>query len=486
MRLQCALLPCLFTLGALSTSLSVAAAQESGNEPKSITLTPMPAPSPALKHRLLPLESELVPGNAAPIYLRLNFERSDPYFQADAFTKDEWREMPIDELPVDEVRAAVKNVIGSAFEQLVFATRRDRCDWEYTLDDQRERSFEILLPDAQGLRVWSRFLTTKARLEIAERRFEDAIETTRTAIVMGRNMAEAPFLINALVGTAYVNFAFGCLEDFVTRPGAPNLYWALTALPEKPIAMRRGFEHEQKFVDWVFPELTGLVEADLTDAEWDARLVRFHRRLVDLDSDSLGGAQEIPLDVPENFREFRNLLVEDYRADHPEAGPDDPKAISLLFHISDRHQQVAAELYKATYLPYPQALPIYRQWTKTYPIDDLPMAQRVLSLIDLFPSIEAGHWSETRLARRLALLRVLEAIRIHAAESDGQLPANLQAITAVPVPIDPATGGSFRYQLEGTSALLSTPEVDRPKYESPLAGSQEPSVAYRITIAPTP
>ena len=45
--------------------------------PKELTLSPAPAPVPALKYRLLPSWADLNPGDAAPIYLRIrNFEES--------------------------------------------------------------------------------------------------------------------------------------------------------------------------------------------------------------------------------------------------------------------------------------------------------------------------------------------------------------------------------------------------------------------------
>ena len=47
----------------------------------------------------------------------------------------------------------------------------------------------------------------------------------------------------------------------------------------------------------------------------------------------------------------------------------------------------------------------------------------------------------------------LEALRLHAAEHDGKLPANLPDVT-VPLSDDPFTGKPFHYVLDGNTAHL--------------------------------
>ena len=45
--------------------------------PRELKLSPAAAPAPALRYRLMPLESERVAGDAAPIYLRIRHELND-------------------------------------------------------------------------------------------------------------------------------------------------------------------------------------------------------------------------------------------------------------------------------------------------------------------------------------------------------------------------------------------------------------------------
>ena len=57
------------------------------------------------------------------------------------------------------------------------------------------------------------------------------------------------------------------------------------------------------------------------------------------------------------------------------------------------------------------------------------------------------------MGRQIALLRHVEALRLHAARHDGKLPARLCDIS-VPLPEDPFTGKPFDYTVEGTTAHL--------------------------------
>src|SRR5947199_5910063 len=44
---------------------------------RTLTVSPAAAPTPALRYRLYPAETERRPGNAVPMYLRFAHERSD-------------------------------------------------------------------------------------------------------------------------------------------------------------------------------------------------------------------------------------------------------------------------------------------------------------------------------------------------------------------------------------------------------------------------
>jgi hypothetical protein len=81
---------------------------------------------------------------------------------------------------------------------------------------------------------------------------------------------------------------------------------------------------------------------------------------------------------------------------------------------------------------------------------------------NLMPAVSRVVFSRTRLERKIASLRVLEALRFYAAKHDGQLPAKLEDITEVPIPVDPYTGKPFEYTRDGDKATLSAPALAVP------------------------
>jgi hypothetical protein len=104
--------------------------------------------------------------------------------------------------------------------------------------------------------------------------------------------------------------------------------------------------------------------------------------------------------------------------------------------------------------------------------------REVLPIVSLLlPAMQAARNAQVRLEREVASLRVIEALRMHAAQHDGQLPNSLDEITAVPVPHNPATGKPFEYRLEGKTAILNLPPSDglpasNRRYEIQIAANQ--------------
>jgi hypothetical protein len=78
----------------------------------------------------------------------------------------------------------------------------------------------------------------------------------------------------------------------------------------------------------------------------------------------------------------------------------------------------------------------------------------------VFPGIGKALLAPARLERKLEALRIVEALRLHAATA-GHLPNKLDDL-AVPVPLDPLTGRPFTYNREGETATLSSQIPDDP------------------------
>ena len=73
------------------------------------------------------------------------------------------------------------------------------------------------------------------------------------------------------------------------------------------------------------------------------------------------------------------------------------------------------------------------------------------------PAVEKVFVAHGRTDRRLAGLRVVEAVRLHAAANGGRPPKSLSDITLVPIPDDPHTGKPFEYTSEGNTFTVNAP-----------------------------
>jgi hypothetical protein len=86
------------------------------------------------------------------------------------------------------------------------------------------------------------------------------------------------------------------------------------------------------------------------------------------------------------------------------------------------------------------------------------------------PAVEKVYEAHARLNRRITALRVVEAIRLHAAANNGKLPKSLADITVVPVPEDPYTQKPFEYTAKDNSFTLTgvPPTGEKPSLNNNL------------------
>src|SRR4029077_16536704 len=116
----------------------------------------------------------------------------------------------------------------------------------------------LILPEIQGYRELATVLAVKARLEIAEGHFADAVDTQRTCLMLGRNVAQGPTMIHVLVGVACTQVMLKQIEELVQQPEAPHLYCALTVLPHPYIDPRKAMIDEANWMEQMLPFLKRL------------------------------------------------------------------------------------------------------------------------------------------------------------------------------------------------------------------------------------
>jgi hypothetical protein len=430
-----------------------------------LSVQPMSAPRPALRYLLLPELKEMSPGNPIPNYVRcvLALEQSSGNPQA-AERRERLLAMPLDKLPARELRE-----YGGATLRLVDrAARMDAPDWQL-LPKLRADGIGLLLPDLQKMRMLAQELRVRFRAEVALRRFDDALTTAKTMFAMARHM-EHPTLIGDLVGVAIASQAIGPLEEMLEQPGCPNLYWALTDLPNPLVPWQRGMEGERMLMASEFHDLDDT--APMSDQQIKALVAHinkvFGENMVKIPGNHKTVRAWLAAQTRDEgiVRSTRGRLVEGGYA--RELVKQFPPAQVILLEDKQRYEYHRDEGMKLMNLPVCQMEALAGPW-KSLPFADAALFDA------LVPAVVKFRRAPARLEQRLALLRCIEALRLYAAGHDGQLPDRL-AHVGVPLPDDPFTGKPFRYRRDGATAHVRG---------SPPPGEEKNpvlNVRYEVTV----
>ncbi|MBI2825616.1 MAG: hypothetical protein HYX69_13110 [Planctomycetia bacterium] len=431
-------------------------------------------PSPALKYRLLPSFLELRPGNAAVVYTKitggLEFRNSKEWGDIDEKISD-WMSAPLDQIPREEARKALDHY-SYHLDQVAAAARMETCDWQLPIRD--ERPWAIRLPEVQSARTIARAVALRARLEIAEGKYDDALRTLQTGFALGRHVAQGRTLINGLVGVAICAIMFEQVETLIRQPDAPNLYWAIMAMPRPLIDLRPGYDAEMHFVDFAFPKLQDPAAARFSAEEWREMLDKIGNILAELGEppgrpDALVG----PALAVKVYPQAKARLIASGRpADEVERMP---VAQVVVLSIMEDYRRVHDEVFKWMFVPFWQRQP--GEEAAEEAIRHARDNMEGFPLIEVLPAARAASMAQARIERRVAALAAVEAIRIYAAGHGGKVPARLTDITEAPVMIDPVTGQPFGYSAVERTATITAPApagMDR----------QYHAIHYEVTIKP--
>jgi hypothetical protein len=445
----------------LISSPAVQAADAPNETVIRMTVQPMPLPKPALKYQLLPELREMNPGNPIQAYYKCFAEQYNFWKNKEMVEKREkWQTGPLHDFPMEEVRKSGQ-VLGNPLRHADYAARLDTPDWQILLQFKREGPL-LLLPDLQELRQLAGALKVRFRFEVAERRFDDALATAKTMLALSRHLGEHPALIGQVIAVAVGSLALGPLDEMISQPGCPNLFWALTDLPRPFIDYHKGVHGERMMLTEVFASLPEDMPMSETQGQQTVdrlrRLVKDAHVRADVDDWLRKTTQD-----KDYVRSARKRLIDAGLAEDNVNQFPPPQVILLdeKLEFSVHHD----EYRKALILPYWQAVPILSAFVPRKGRSDAPLRWLQEPWYEFLKIKQA----QARLDQRLALLRCVEALRLYAAEHDRKLPAKLDDLR-LPLPVDPASGQPFTYKLDGKTAHL---------HGEPL-GLQ---VRYELTIA---
>jgi len=438
-----------------------------------LTLTPAAEPVPALKYSLWPRYGELTAGDATPHYYRalLMYVERSPLEQQYREKSERWLADEIRDETKQEMRAWLHE---ATLHELQVATYRERLDLDLRLRDlEGLETIQFLLPDAQAMRGLARMLQVKARLEIAEGRFADAVETLRVGYRLAQAAAKTPTLINDLVGIAIGGIMTQELTRLIAQPDAPNMYWAIASLPRPLIDLREAFGWESGVPLQIFTFLKDAETAERSPDEWRQVMLNSYENLHELTGNDVGkpGPLNQVAAAALMMKGYpiakRDLIAQGLPREQVEAMP---VGQVLAIHAARTHRYIYDESVKLTLLPPAQ---VYDRWPAVEQrlreqgyLGPEGWNQEALPISSiLLPSVKNVWFAGLRLERELAAVQTIEAIRMHAAVDGGQLPESLDEIQVVVVPVDPLLGKPFSYRREGRQAILET--TPRPGLEPP-------------------
>ncbi len=432
-----------------------------------MTVSPATAPDPIFTHRLTTLPEETIGGNAATTYMN-SF--------SDSFLRSKWRKVekefgddvqswsgyatPRDQIQLDKLKRASSEFDDFIQFHIDRATRQRDCDWGLGLEELRgPMVIGITLGNLQETRSISRAIALQTKLAILESRFDDAIDLMRMNYRLGENVGRVKLLVGNLVAIAEVGISNGSMVDFIAAPDSPNMYWALTELPRPMVDLRGALRMVCGMAMRIFPEMATAETENHSVEEW-SRIVRaIPGAAMELTrSPKPPGLEFVPAAIGVmSYAPAKQRLVDSGM----DAAKVEQMAVGqvLLIDASREYRRIANVMEKEAYLPYSpkrtEAIETFLMESERSAFDSF--GKIIAGMI--LPAIQQVRSAEMRTQRDIDALRVIEALRMHAA-STGKFPMKLSDVKVVEAPANPATGKPFEYRLDGETAVLELPRSD--------------------------
>jgi len=202
-----------------------------------LTVYPSKPASSGRKYHLLPTDKQKSDSDGVKLYEKaVQSLHSD-----DRQTEQQIREMvepALNKLPIEEAQSILKKYSGT-IDLVTQAGLCRECKWPAAEAGQVSQE---VTRDLSKYRRIAYILALKARVEMAQGKYEKAIETIQTGLAAGKNIGENPILVQGLVGVAISTVILKQVDELVQCSGQISLYEALAGLPRplvdvnKPIA----------------------------------------------------------------------------------------------------------------------------------------------------------------------------------------------------------------------------------------------------------
>jgi hypothetical protein len=433
-------------------------ADDEKEEPKGpikLVVDPAKEPVPKLRYRLLPPPADLETGNAANTYRR-GFIPLSEHFKDSRDKIDEWVDKPLDALA--KHRAEFNFPVLLPIDR---AARMSHVDWDITKEILARGNLEIIDAEHSSARAAMQLIRIRSRIALLEGEFDEALRSYQTALAMAQHFGQAAGFSMHITAAMIGEMSADELQLFLQRPGAPNLYWALRAMPKPLFPVVSGLEIDFRASERYMRLPPAIANEILSEAEAQLAFEAFH-----VQAEKFGSMGHVDKLTPEQIKAgkvVQKLLLAENEKTLRQAGrsegdikkmtPAQVYLLAALYH----HRAVIDEILVLHTLPYAEA--ISKTTALHNGLRERALKNTTFAFTAVLLSPGSGHplTNQAKVERRFALLTTLEALRLHAAEK-GVFPEKL-ADAVVPIPHDPITGQAFHYENKGGVVTLRSPST---------------------------
>jgi hypothetical protein len=316
--------------------------------------------------------------------------------------------------------------------------------------------WSFMLPVVKDGRYLARWLRTKIDSQLARGDFDGALQSIGDGYSLARFMGNGETIVQQLVALAMQELMRDAVQSAISKPHCPNLYWALASVPRDTTRIQRAIEFELGGVESVFGALADVEAASGDEHYWQVRLQELLASINQLTSDNRDLSFSIVLTAMTGGPVAKQKLIEAgwKAADVERMSPNQ----ALLINTRRELQYWSNQLSKGSLLPYAlasrlnqQAMGDFQHWIEQNRYSSL--AAGIASVV--FPAVEMVRKAEARAQFQHNRLMVVEALRMHAAKHNGQLPKSLDALDPVPAPENPFNNRPFDYTVRATPGGLT-------------------------------
>lgn len=440
--------------GSTMTLQQLQQAQKKAEElPPPLKVVAASEPSPALKYRFYPARWELKPGSALLHYARAQIV----FLQFPKESQKQWQMwLDDDKAPADSELASAVASLQQVFNELHELANSEDLTWDHRIRDLRGPDvYAYMLPDVQEVRTMARMLRLKIKHQLRQHDFDGAVSSIRDGIRLAEFVGHGETIIQKLVGIAIAAIMRECILETISTPGCPNLYWALATIPRPIVDMSESLLWEVGNIHQVLPMLDEARTANWTDDEAATQWASLVADLGVLDGGNSGGQPSVQVSLA-----IAGVTLVDVARERLIAAGESadrlakmPAMQMILLDAAVELQTIGDNVGKGNLLPTSVARTLldrenekFQEWVQRNRASSVGAVIAGL----LFPAMLQAKHAETRMLMNHNRLMSLEAIRMHAAEHDGELPKSLDELSPVPAMPDPMSGKAFEYSIESS------------------------------------